>query len=117
MMPPPMPTYITLSAVEMNDRDQKRADRRVQTVCLLILTFIASAVALYLLRPVLVPFVLALFFTYCLTPLIDLQVKRLGAPRGVAVVGAAVIGLAVLVLTGFLITAAVANLSRSFGSY
>jgi AI-2 transport protein TqsA len=90
---------------------------RAQTICLLILTFIASAVALYLLRPVLVPFVLALFFTYCLTPLIDFQTKRLNAPRGVAVVGAAVIGLALLVLAGVLITVAVANLSRSFGSY
>jgi AI-2 transport protein TqsA len=90
---------------------------RAQTICLLILTFIASAVALYLLRPVLVPFVLALFFTYCLTPLIDFQVKRLGAPRGVAVVGAAVVGLALLVLAGVLITAAVAKMSNSFGSY
>lgn len=90
---------------------------RAQTICLLILTFIASAVALYLLRPVLVPFVLALFFTYCLTPLIDFQVKRLGAPRGVAVIGATVLGLALLVLAGVIITAAVASLSMSFGSY
>src|SRR5689334_745294 len=97
-------TTTTNGLGQSDDRDDQD---RAQTICLLILTFIASAVALYLLRPVLVPFVLALFFTYCLTPLIDFQVKRLSAPRGVAVVGAAVIGLAVLVLVGVLITVAV----------
>jgi AI-2 transport protein TqsA len=101
----------------LGQSDERGEQDRAQTICLLILTFIASAVALYLLRPVLVPFVLALFFTYCLTPLIDFQVKRLGAPRGVAVVGAAVIGLAVLVLAGVIATAAIASMSRSFGSY
>src|SRR5438105_11845949 len=62
--------------------NQDRGDRRVQTVCLLVLTVIAVGVALFLLRPVLVPFILALLFTYCLTPLIELQVRRFGIPRG-----------------------------------
>ena len=67
--------------MELNDLDQRRADSRVQTVCLLILTFIAGAVALYLLKPVLVPFVLALFFTYCLSPVIGV-LAHLAIMRG-----------------------------------
>ena len=43
-------------------------DRRIQTVCLLTLTAIAIGVALYLLRPVLIPFVPAVFLVYCLVP-------------------------------------------------
>ena len=72
------------------------ADRRVQTVCLLILTLIATAVALALLQPVLVPFVLAIFFTQCLTPFVDMLMKRFGWPQTVAVTVAAVGGAAVV---------------------
>jgi predicted PurR-regulated permease PerM len=103
--------------METSDLDQRRADRRVQTVCLLIITFIASAVALYLLKPVLVPFVLALFFTYCLKPLIDVQIKYLRAPRLLAVIGASVFGLAVLALAGFIVAAAIAKMSDNFDDY
>src|SRR5262245_23474420 len=103
--------------MELNELERRRADSKVQTVCLLILTFIASAVALYLLKPVLVPFVLALFFTYCLAPLIDLQVRHFRAPRGVAVVCASIFGLAILGLAGFVVAAAVAKISQNFGDY
>jgi len=44
--------------------EQDRADQRVRTVCQLILTVIAVGAALSLLRPVLVPFCLALLLTY-----------------------------------------------------
>jgi len=89
----------------------------VQTVCLLILTFIASAVALFLLKPVLVPFVLAVFFTYCLKPVIDAQIRYLKAPRLVAVIGASVFGLAVLALAGFIVAAAIGKMSDNFPDY
>jgi AI-2 transport protein TqsA len=89
----------------------------VQTVCLLVLTFIASAVALYLLKPVLVPFVLALFFTYCLQPVIDLQIRYLRAPRVLAVIGASIFGLAVLALAGFIVAAAISKMSDNFSDY
>src|SRR5437868_3827369 len=103
--------------MELNDLDQRRADSRVQTVCLLILTFIAGAVALYLLRPVLVPFVLALFFTYCLSPVIGVQVKYLRAPRLIAIIGASIFGLAVLALAGFVVAAAIGKISQNFQVY
>jgi AI-2 transport protein TqsA len=93
------------------------ADRRVETVCLLILTFIAVGVALYLLKPVLVPFVLAVFFTYCLTPLIDVQARYLHVPAGVAIVGTAILGIVVLALLGFIVATAVGGMSQNLGAY
>src|SRR5579859_1423264 len=65
--------------------EQARADLHVQTVCLLILAFLATGVGLWLLRPVLVPFVLALFFSACLKPVIDFQRRHLRFPQPVAV--------------------------------
>ncbi len=64
---------------------------RAQLICLVILTVIATGVALYLLRPVLVPFVLALFITYCLKPPIDLQMRHLKMPRWVAIASTAIL--------------------------
>jgi len=88
------------------------SDRRVQTACLLILTLIALGVAMALLRPVLVPFVLALFFAQCLTPMIDLQIRRWRFPRVVAVTVASVLGLSLLTGVGFLIGASVGKMSQ-----
>ncbi len=68
----------------------------MQTVCLLILTLIAVAVALAFLQPVLVPFVLAIFFSQCLTPLIDLLMQRFKWPQVLAVTVAAIVGAAVV---------------------
>src|SRR5258706_12196359 len=65
--------------------EQARADLHIQTVCLLILAFLAAGVGLFLLRPVLVPFVLALFFAACLKPGIEVQRKHPRAPPPVAV--------------------------------
>ena len=56
-------------------------EQRIQTVCLLILSTAAVAAALYWLRPVLVPFVFAVFIAYGLLPLTELQVRQLHLPR------------------------------------
>ena len=66
----------------MSKLDDLRAYHRVQTFCLLTLTLLALGAALYLLRPVLVPFVFAVFLTYCLTPVIDAQRRHLQMPQG-----------------------------------
>ncbi|MGH7177264.1 MAG: AI-2E family transporter [Tepidisphaeraceae bacterium] len=97
--------------------DELRADRRVQTVCLLVLTLIASAFAMSLLRPVLVPFVLALFLTYCLAPLIDVQTRRLRVPAPLAVLSSVIVGLALLFLAGVIIAAAADKLGANLKTY
>lgn len=95
------------------------SDRRVQTVCLLILTLIAVPVALFLLKPVLVPFVLALFFSQCLTPFIDLLMRRFRLPQMVAVTVAALAAAALVTGVGFLLASSIAGMSQrqSFDQY
>jgi AI-2 transport protein TqsA len=87
------------------------SDRRVQTVCLLILTLIATAWALEQLQPVLVPFVLAIFFSQCLTPLIDYLMRRFRWPQMVAVSVAALAGAAIVGGVGFLLASSIAGMS------
>ena len=57
------------------------AEQKVQTIAILILTAIAVAVALKLFSSVLIPFVLAIFLTFGLSPLIDVQIRRMRIPR------------------------------------
>jgi AI-2 transport protein TqsA len=97
--------------------DPDRTDRRARTVCLLILTTIAVGVALALLQPVLVPFFLALFLAYCLSPLIDVLHLRARLPRGLAVLGAGVVGLLVLLLLGVLAAACVREIVANLEMY
>ena len=55
-------------------------EQRIQTGCLLILTALGIAGALYAFRSVLIPFVLAVFLTLCLIQVIDIQMKWLPMP-------------------------------------
>ena len=71
---------------------------KIHTVCLMVLAATAIGLALFWLRPVLVPFVLALFFTAGLVPILDLIEERLGAPRLLAVAIAFLAGLVLLFL-------------------
>ena len=101
----------------MAKSEEALAYPRVQTVCLVALTLIALGVALYLLKPVLVPFVLAVFLTYCLTPLIDVQRRYLRMPRGLAVVSAVVLALVVLTLCGSVVATSISSASRKLQDY
>src|SRR5437764_1381519 len=98
-------------------KKQERLDRRVQTACLLIIALIAVGFALFFLKPVLVPFVLALFFTYCLTPIIDVQMRRFHMPRWLALASTGIFGVAILGLFGFLIGTAVNGMMRDMNEY
>jgi AI-2 transport protein TqsA len=97
--------------------DQEHTDRRVRTVCQLILTVIAVGVALSLLRPVLVPFCLAVFLTYFLAPAVDFQMKYLRFPRGLALVGVGVVGLLLSLLLMYLTAASVAEIAAHAEEY
>ncbi len=92
-------------------------NRRVETVCLLILTLIALGVAMWLLRPVLVPFVLALFFAECLDPVIDFQVRKMEFPQVVAVTIASIFGLSLLTGAGFLVASSVGKMNDNLPAY
>ncbi len=93
------------------------AEQRIQTVCLLVLTTLAVAAALLWLRPVMIPFTLALFFTLALSPLIDWQERFLNMPRSMAVLGALIGGFIVFSGMAILVTLSVRQLSANVEAY
>jgi AI-2 transport protein TqsA len=90
---------------------------QVRTVCLLILTIIAVGMALFWLKPVMVPFVLALFATYALAPLIDLQIIKLRFPRPIAIASTLLLGLILFGLLWWLVASSVAEMQSNVGDY
>jgi AI-2 transport protein TqsA len=90
---------------------------RVRTVCLVILTTAAVGAVLHWLAPVMIPFVLAIFFAFILSPLIEFQVTRLRMPRGAAI--SATLVLAFLLFGGVaaLTSASVAELAANAERY
>jgi len=92
-------------------------EERIRTVCMLLITTVVVGAALYWLRPVMIPFVLSVFFALALSPVVDFQVNRLRMPRGLAVLGAFVIALVILSLLGYLITSSAVKLAANSGEY
>jgi AI-2 transport protein TqsA len=95
----------------------EQADRRIQTICLLVLTGVAAGVALYYLRAVLVPFILAFFIAFILSPVMDLQIRWLRMPRGVAVVVTILFALLILALAGLVVSMSVSQMVENRGLY
>jgi AI-2 transport protein TqsA len=90
---------------------------QVRTVCMVTLTLIAVGVALFWLKPVMVPFVLALFATYALSPLIDLQIVKLRFPRPVAITSTLLLGVVLFVLLWWLVISSVTELKDNVTVY
>ena len=86
-------------------------EQRIQTVCLLILSTVAVAVALWWLRPIMIPFVLASIFAISLAPLLDLQTRYLHVPRPLAVLATLAFGVGLLGLLGGLVSLSVQQLT------
>jgi AI-2 transport protein TqsA len=82
-----------------------------------MLTTVAVAVALWWLRPVMIPFVLATFFAFGLAPLIDFQRRYLWIPRPLAILVTMIFGFVLLTLLGGLITISVRQLSANADAY
>jgi AI-2 transport protein TqsA len=89
----------------------------VQTFCLLTLTLIALGAALYFLRPVLVPFVLAVFLTNCLRPAIEVQQRYLRAPRSVAIASTLMVAVVIVALCGAVVATSVSGASHRLDDY
>jgi AI-2 transport protein TqsA len=67
-------------------REHKEEKNWVITVSLVILAVVALATALIYTRPIMIPFVVALFIVALVSPIEDFQVKWLRLPRAVAIV-------------------------------
>lgn len=92
-------------------------EQHLQTVCLLFLTAVAGAGGLYWLRPVLIPFVLALMIAICLTPFGNLFTRSLGAPRFVGLIAALTLGCVMLLITSAFVSTLASRLTRNVDSY
>ena len=90
---------------------------RVETVCLVILTAVAGAAALFWLRPVMIPFVLAIFVSLGLSAAIDFQVKTLRVPGPLALPVTLLVGGLAFTLLGALVSASVGELAANSGTY
>ncbi len=101
----------------MTDLSQLEQDSRIRTTALVILTFIAVAVALYFLRPVLLPFVLALFIASGLVPILNAVQRYLESSRPVAIAVTAVLSVAVTVVIWSVIAFSVSELRNSSADY
>ena len=70
---------------------------RVRNICLIILTVLALGGVSFLLRNVLLPFVLAVFLTFVLNPVVRIMMKRLRLPRILAILITIVLSLIILI--------------------
>ena len=92
-------------------------EHRIQTACLLILSAVSIAAALYWLRPVVVPFVFALFLAITLSPVVHFLSRKLRVPHTLSVVLALfAVFVIVLVLGGF-ISVSLRQFARNVGVY
>ena len=98
-------------------KDRENYEQRIQTICLLILTALGITAALYFFASVLIPFVLAIFLTLCLTPVIDIQMKLLRIPRRTAILTTVAIGCALLILGALVVTSAANQIVNSRDDY
>ena len=92
-------------------------EQQIQTVCLLIISMVAIAVALFWLRGVMVPFVFAVLVAFGLVPLIDLLVRYLHLPRSVALLATLLTSFVILGVVGGLISSSVAQLAARADIY
>ena len=97
--------------------EPNRREHRIQTICLIVLASLASAVALWWLGPVLIPLVVALFMTWTLSPVIDMQINRLRVPRMLAMLTTFLLGIALIGLLALVIAASVGEMNQQGDAY
>ncbi len=106
-----------MPAAKPDPQQASARELHFQTVCLATLAAIGVAFALYWLRPVLIPFVLALFIALALGMGVDLLVERARLPRAVALPAVLLLGLLALAGTGALVTVSVSELAANRDAY
>ena len=84
---------------------------------LMILATVALAGALVYTRDVMVPFVLAIFITTVVSPVVDFQVIRWRVPAWIAILFAVLLVLAIMALLGLVLILAVQTIVHAAGEY
>jgi AI-2 transport protein TqsA len=88
----------------------QNSEQRIQTACLVILSFVSIAFALYWLRPVMVPFILALFFQLMLKAVIDLQRYYLRVPKKIAIITTILFSAVIIFAASVLVSSSVTEM-------
>lgn len=94
-----------------------RAELRVQTLCLSILATVAVTLALYWLRPVMIPFIVAAFLAFAIIPLVDVLEVRVRLPRVAAVCMALLLVMLILIALGVLVSVSVVQIQGNAEVY
>lgn len=84
---------------------------------LMVLATVALAAALSYTRGIMIPFVLAIFITTAVSPVVDFQVVRWSVPRVIAILIALILVLAILALMGVVLIVAVQTIVRAASEY
>jgi AI-2 transport protein TqsA len=92
-------------------------ENRVQTVCLIVLSAVALGGTMYWLKPVMIPFVLAVFIALGLNSLVNLQMHMLSIPRVLALISTLMLAFLAFTLLGVVITASVGQLADNASAY
>ncbi len=92
-------------------------ESRIQTVCLATLTIVVVAVALYLLRVVLVPFILAAFLSLVLLPIVSFLMRKLRVRRPIALAITLLLGFLAVLGVGAFIAVSVGQFANNAGEY
>ncbi len=92
-------------------------ESRVQTVSLVLIATVLTGAALYWLRPVMVPFTLALFITMGLHAAAEFLEEHLKVPRSLAMASAVLAGVGVLVGMATLVSISVGELTAKADLY
>jgi len=98
---------------------ERKEQSYLTTISLVILAFVALAVALVYTRTVMVPFVLAMFIVSLVSPVQDFQVKRLRFPRIIASVVTLLVVFFIVALVSLLVTytiQATVSTAREYGA-
>lgn len=96
---------------------ENESQSRLQSLCLLILMAVAITYLVFWLRPVLVPFVVAVFVVSGISPVLDTLERRLGVSRIMAAGLTFLAGVVILVIFGISIWLSVLDLSSNAAAY
>lgn len=99
----------------MNDSKNER--NHLIVVSLVLIAIVAIGIVLLYARSVLIPFVLALFISLLISPVLDFQVLRLKIPRVLAVIITLVLMLVVIAVLFMFISGAIQSIVSTAGRY
>lgn len=99
------------------EKDPDLAEIRIQTASLLVVATVLTAIALFWLKSVMIPFVLALFLALGLAPFVDALMRLLHFPKWLAVFMTFLLSVALLLLSVSVVTGAVSQLAANAGAY